>query len=458
MPVTLVPSILTILLGLLSTWVISVILLRVHAALASPLRCIPGPWYAAKALTIHALFQKYGPIDHVGPRKVVFCDLDAMRSVYIAQRFDKSPLYRRFAMEGADYSLVLLDNASHTAWRKSIGPHYTAASIASMEPTIRKCTMEVLQRLHSIRSETSVDCLDLLHTLMLDITTFPIFGFKLGAVDTWILNEPNRLCVASTNFAKVALLGSVCPAWVWHLLCSVPDARIASFTNTIPLLKQFATVKLCQAQTQIDGGQEYKNLPLMHRLLKYKSSTVNEQLSSEEVVGETISHLLAGSEPLPASLAYFPWEAALRLEIATAMHDAGVIPDLHILQELTYLTAFIQEGELPPGTIVGTQAWSMHKNPTVFPNPQPFSPERWLDDAELAQSLRNGHLMPFGAGSRACVGKQLAQALLHITLAGLVRNFNIEAATSTTRASMVTKLVGFPAAGQCRLIFNPRRE
>jgi hypothetical protein len=63
-----------------------------------------------------------------------------------------------------------------------------------------------VQRLHFIRGETSVDCLDLLRTLMLDITAFSISGFKLGAVDTWVLNEPNRLCVASANFAKVALL------------------------------------------------------------------------------------------------------------------------------------------------------------------------------------------------------------------------------------------------------------
>ena len=33
---------------------------------------------------------------------------------------------------------------------------------------------------------------------------------------------------------------------------------------------------------------------------------------------------------------------------------------------------------LPPGTVVGTQAWSMHRDPDVFPNPEFFDPERWL--------------------------------------------------------------------------------
>ena len=33
---------------------------------------------------------------------------------------------------------------------------------------------------------------------------------------------------------------------------------------------------------------------------------------------------------------------------------------------------------LPPGTIVATQAWSMHRDVEVFPSPDTFLPERWL--------------------------------------------------------------------------------
>lgn len=33
---------------------------------------------------------------------------------------------------------------------------------------------------------------------------------------------------------------------------------------------------------------------------------------------------------------------------------------------------------LPPGTVVATQAWSMHRDPEVFPSPETFLPERWL--------------------------------------------------------------------------------
>ena len=34
--------------------------------------------------------------------------------------------------------------------------------------------------------------------------------------------------------------------------------------------------------------------------------------------------------------------------------------------------------QLPPGTILGTQAWSMHREPEVFRDPEYFNPDRWL--------------------------------------------------------------------------------
>lgn len=34
--------------------------------------------------------------------------------------------------------------------------------------------------------------------------------------------------------------------------------------------------------------------------------------------------------------------------------------------------------EIPPGTVVGTQAFSVHRDPDIFPSPELFDPGRWL--------------------------------------------------------------------------------
>jgi cytochrome P450 len=135
---------------------------------------------------------------------------------------------------------------------------------------------------------------------------------------------------------------------------------------------------------------------------------------------------------------------------------------------------------LPPGTLVGTQAWSAHRNSTVFPSPESFLPERWLETGDNQGQLEamNRHMMPFGTGSRVCGGQNLAQIVLRIAIAAIARNFDIISPPETTETSMemrdsfvrypfftglvrlsidVVHQVIFPASMTCHLIFNPRK-
>ena len=77
-------------------------------AYLSPLSSIPGPWWAAvsdiyilvaaarlsKCHTIQALFKRYGPVVRLGPRRVVFCKWEAVKSVYCVHKLEKSNFYK----------------------------------------------------------------------------------------------------------------------------------------------------------------------------------------------------------------------------------------------------------------------------------------------------------------------------------------------------------------------------
>lgn len=99
--------------------------------------------------------------------------------------------------------------------------------------------------------------------------------------------------------------------------------------------------------------------------------------------------------------------------------------------------------ELPPGTVVATQAWSIHRNPAIFPDPDTFSPERWLETDQPGSTKRltlmQQNMMPFGTGSRMCGGQNLAQMMLKIILASMARNFDIVAPSETNEKSMEIK-------------------
>jgi hypothetical protein len=66
---------------------------------------------------------------------------------------------------------------------------------------------------------------------------------------------------------------------------------------------------------------------------------------------------------------------------------------------------------IPPGTIVGLSAHSLHFNPDIFPSPHSFIPERWLPD-QVSEGMSKS-FFAFGAGSRACIARNLAMTELY---------------------------------------------
>ena len=59
-------------------------------------------------------------------------------------------------------------------------------------------------------------------------------------------------------------------------------------------------------------------------------------------------------------------------------------------------------------TLVASSAYVHNMNPSVFPSPDEFQPERWLDgDPRLDQ-----HMCSFSRGSRICIGKKYVLTFL----------------------------------------------
>jgi cytochrome P450 len=56
-------------------------------------------------------------------------------------------------------------------------------------------------------------------------------------------------------------------------------------------------------------------------------------------------------------------------------------------------------------TPISSTAYFILMNSTIFPNPQEFRPERWIDAAaKFDHALEKKYLVNFGRGSRQCLG------------------------------------------------------
>ncbi|KIY47760.1 cytochrome P450 [Fistulina hepatica ATCC 64428] len=482
----------------------------------SPLRRIPGPWYAALSevwllshvfrlrqfRAVHELFLRYGPVVRIGPSKVAFCDATAAREVYTTYRFDKSSKYKAFKTNGGDHAFTTIEHASHSLIRKRYSAMYTIPHLCKFQPEMHDSARDLI--------EDPVDCLKLFGHLVTDVIVSVVFGHQLGALKTWRSGKAHSLVTSIDDFPKRGIARAMLSTWAWEIISRIPITRWRRICESDGEIGTFIRKRLRDMQKHKLGEGEVKQdkFTLLERLSGHPRSSVHELMAESAIISELqgnlqvfshIRHIVAGVDTTANMLSYICWELSrrpdvaenLRSEIDTAMPDLNVVPDYSVLQVLPYLDAFIKESlrvhgsapsllervvphsipgnskatgyslldfRLPGGTVVGTQSWSMHRDAGLFPAPDDFVPSRWLTAPPEKTARMTRQLMPFGMGSRACAGQNMAQMVMRITVAVLVRSFHISAPPETNEASMYTMdtFTAFPASMECKLIFRPR--
>jgi cytochrome P450 len=187
-----------------------------------------------------------------------------------------------------------------------------------------------------------------------------------------------------------------------------------------------------------------------------------QHLPDHAIGAEAVGFLVAGSDTTAFTLTSAIWHMSqnpsIKCKLAAALKEAipeqreGEYPTLMQLEAIPYLVACVKEGlrvalpvpgrlprvvpgatapplvvndkVVPPGSIVGMSAYTMHNNEAVWgSNAREFEPERWL--GEGAKGL-DEQLVAFSTGARNCIGQPLAQAELLMTFSMLFRNFDVE--------------------------------
>jgi cytochrome P450 len=209
---------------------------------------------------------------------------------------------------------------------------------------------------------------------------------------------------------------------------------------------------------------EYKQDPerkrakdLLGKMLDATDASGNS-LPEELLNVQSTSFILAGSHTTSSSLTWIVWRILRHpdvlkrlneeLDEALANDARQDVPLHHQLEKLPWLNAIIKEGlridtavpgstpryvpasgaviaghTLPAGATVSVQAYSLHRDPEVFPDPERFLPERWLSETPQMNRL----YVPFGAdGPRKCIGIHLAYVELRVILAGLFHRFDLQ--------------------------------
>ena len=183
-------------------------------------------------------------------------------------------------------------------------------------------------------------------------------------------------------------------------------------------------------------------------------------LSSDDLQDDLVALIGAGHETTAAAIA---WGASLLAhdlparERATAAARDGDEPYLGALVKevlrirppLPVAAGRVLEEPfaigphtVPPGTVILIDAWGVHHDPELHPEPERFQPERFLNEAPEQYAW-----LPFGGGAHRCIGAALAELEIKIALTTILRRVDIGPADAELAPPARRGVVVVPHAG-----------
>jgi cytochrome P450 len=136
-------------------------------------------------------------------------------------------------------------------------------------------------------------------------------------------------------------------------------------------------------------------------------------------IGDELDAVLAGAPPTAEQLVRNLPELDMALDETLRMYPPAWIGPRRAIAEFEFAGHHV-----PAGTYVAYSSWASHRLPDVFEAPDEFRPERF--SAERKAALPKGAYVPFGAGSRTCIGMRFGQMEIKAVLALLLQRYRPE--------------------------------
>jgi cytochrome P450 family 135 len=122
---------------------------------------------------------------------------------------------------------------------------------------------------------------------------------------------------------------------------------------------------------------------------------------------------------------------------------------IDVARKLT-ASASIGGYELPTGTFVMPAIAALHYREDLFPQPEEFRPERFLDDKPDTYVW-----IPFGGGVRRCIGAAFAEYEMRVVLREFVERAELRAANPKPERVAVRNITLAPAKGTVVSLARP---
>ncbi|KAM4063653.1 cytochrome p450 [Hirsutella rhossiliensis] len=428
-----------------------VFLRTVAKVLRAPTSRVPGPWYSKwtslvldfyfltgkRSFYVHALHQQYGPVVRIAPNEIDITDLEAVKTIYSTKEtFRKSNFYRRIVAQDQQSMFSTVDIDFHRRHRRLLASPMSESSLKSMTARVDARAQLAVEKMgQEMKSRGATDVFKFWLFMATDVIGELTFGDSFRMLE---LGHKNEYVGELERVGRMGALRATFPSLVgFSRIIPLPIFRQAQEASQN--LRRYASESLDRYRRLVVASPDLVQQTLFTKLFKAEKE---DTMPFNEIRDEALSYLVAGSDTTSNTLTFLTWSVCRNPRLrASLVEELQKLPadfteaqlrDLpllnHIIDETLRLYSAAPSGlprVVPPGgielagywfdegTVVCAQAYSMHRESTIYPNPDAFVPSRW---AEPTKAMKEAY-MPFGRGPRVCIGQHLAQIELRLATA-----------------------------------------
>lgn len=326
-------------------------------------------------------------------------------------------------------SLLVSEGETHKKDRKLLTPAFHGARMRAYGDTMRSSARRRFDEL--LVPGTTVKTHDVATAITMDVILRAVFGVSEGpALDEGraILSEVLTGLSPAIFFSKAS-----------HTPLFPPYRR---FLRTKERFGSWISARIAEGRARGEGAEDVLGMMLAAR---YDDGSA---MSEGDVGAQLVTLLVAGHETTSIALSWaVHWlgrHPASLARLRAEIDAVGIDADPEAIARLPYLAAVCDEtlrlhpivtenlrllrkplalGDhvIPPGIGVGVAIAAIHEDPSIYPEPAAFRPERFLERKPTAFE----HL-PFGGGHRRCIGAAFAVHEMRLVLATMVAEHDVE--------------------------------
>lgn len=336
------------------------------------------------------------------------------------------------------YSLLLLDGESHKRERKLLMPSFHGDRMQVYGTLIDQLTEKVINQLPL---NQPFKALDVTQMITIQVIIQVIFGLYDGERCEQIIQKSRTLLnfLNSPLTASLLFFSSLQKDWgVW--------SPWGYFLHLRKQLDDLLYAEISERRQNPDPNRT----DILSLLISVRDEA-DQGMTDQELRDELLTFLLAGHDTTALAMAWgLYWihrYPEVREKLIQELNSLGDTPDPLSIFRLPYLTAVCNETlrihsiamlsfprvvqepiellghQLDTGTILMGCLYLTHQREDLYPEPKTFKPERFLE-----RQFSPSEFIPFGSGTRRCMGEALAQFELKLALAKIVSSYELELA------------------------------